>query len=292
MRTDISTTTTATTAFAALTAEIRKYPVFTLEQEVEKFEAFSKAEGSVRDELRREIANANLRFVLSIAKKYSRDGDMVSALVSVGTFGLYKAIDRFDLSLGYKFISSAIHWIRAEFSEYFRGDANFVRRTNNAKVGSKDAAIRERFLQTEQREPTEQEIIDALEEEYGITISDKYDIVNVRVNSMDAKVSEDDGEATLGEVGEVAMATASRNEFEREIDEEDNRYRVAKLLDGLSVREQEIVCRKFGIGFEREYELDEIADYLDCTHERVRQLLDGALVKLKGRARMLAKLAM
>lgn len=292
IRTDSAVITNATDALTALTNEIRRYSVFDNDAEVEAFTALANASTDAeKDSIRRRIAEANLRFALSIAKKYSTDGDKVAELVSVATIGLYKAIDSFDLSRGFKFISHAIHWIRAEFSEHFRGDANFVRRSNNAKIGSKDNEIRRRFLQTEMREPTEDEVIEALEREYNIKVNDKLDVVRIHTASLDSTIGTDDGDsATLSEVGDIAIATASRNGYEAEMDKEDNESKVSALLKGLSIREQEIVCRKFGIGFDREYELDEIADELGYTHERVRQLLGQALNKLKGRAKMLQRL--
>ena len=283
------TATTNTAALAALTADIRRYPMLTVDEEIEKFEEYATASESRREQLRSEIACANLRFALSVAKKYSNDGNTVAELVSLATIGLYRAIDTFDLSKGFRFISHAVFWIRAEFSEYFRGDANFVRRSNNAKVGSKERAIRERFFQTEMREPSEEEILAALKEEYGIVLTDKIDVIRVRTNSLDERVSSEE-EATVGEVGEIALATATRNGYEEESEREDTEYRVRQLLDGLSVREQEIVCRKFGIGFDREYELDEIAEALDYPNERVRQILAQALVKMKGRNKALSAL--
>lgn len=291
IRTSSAVITNATDALTALTNEIRRYTVFDNDAEIEAFTALANASTEAeKDSIRRRIAEANLRFALSIAKKYSTDGDKVAELVSVATIGLYKAIDTFDLSRGFKFISHAIHWIRAEFSEHFRGDANFIRRSNNAKIGSKDNEIRRRFLQTEMREPSEDEIIEALEREYNIKVNDKLDVVRVRTASLDSTIGTDDGDtATVGEVGEIALATASRNDYEAEINKEDNEYRVSVLMQGLSVREQEIVSRKFGIGFDRAYELDEIATELGYTHERVRQLLAEALKKLKGRANMLKK---
>jgi hypothetical protein len=124
----------------------------------------------------------------------------------------------------------------------------------------------------------------------GVLVNDKLDVVRVRTASLDSTIGTDDGDtATVGEVGEIALATASRNDYEAEINKEDNEYRVSVLMQGLSVREQEIVSRKFGIGFDRAYELDEIATELGYTHERVRQLLAEALKKLKGRANMLKR---
>ena len=288
--TTTSNTTTNTALLSALTAEVRKYNVLSSDEEVEMFNEFATATESRKAELRKAIANANLRFVLSVAKKYASDGDKVCELVSIGTMGLYKAIDTFDVSKGFRFISHAVFWIRAEISEFFRSENALVRRSNNAKIGSKELAIRERFYQTEMREPTEEEIIDALESEYGIKVVDKVDVIRVTTARLDDKVSSDGEGDTLSEVGEVALATASQNDYERESEVEDAQYRVGRLLSGLSFREQEIVCRRFGIGYEREYELDEIADALGYTHERVRQILASTLVKLRGREKALAAL--
>lgn len=288
--TTITNTTTNTKALLALTAEIRRYDVLSAERESELFSEFATAGESRKAEIRKEIANANMRFVLSVAKKYSGDGDKVCELVSIGTMGIYKAVDTFDMSKGFRFISHAVHWIRAEISEYFRSEDALVRRSNNAKIGGKENAVRQRFLQTEMREPSEDEIIDALESEYGIKVLDKCDVVRVTTARLDDNVSSDGDGDTLSEIGDVAMAMASVNGYERESELEDARYRAARLLKGLSFRESEIVCRKFGIGYDREYELDEIADTLGYTHERVRQILRDTLTKLRGKERVLSAL--
>ena len=288
--TTITNTTTNTKALLALTAEIRRYSVLTAEREFELLSEFATASESRKAEIRKEIANANMRFVLSVAKKYSGDGDKVCELVSIGTMGIYKAVDTFDLSKGFRFISHAVHWIRAEISEYFRSEDALVRRSNNAKIGSKENAVRQKFLQTEMREPSEDEIIEALESEYGIKVLDKCDVVKVTTARLDDNVSSDGDGDTLSEIGDVAMAMASVNGYERESELEDARYRAARLLKGLSFRESEIVCRKFGIGYDREYELDEIAEILGYTHERVRQILRDTLTKLRGKERVLSAL--
>ena len=278
--TTTATTTNNTNALNALTANIRRYAVMTPDEEVEKFAEYAAAHGARREAIKNEIVCANLRFALSIAKKYTKDGDEVCSLVSLATMGLMDAVDTFDVSLGYRFISHAVHSIRGEFSRYFRTDANFVRKSNNAKVGSKDKEIRDKFFQTEHREPTEDEIIAALKEEYGVVIVDKTDVVSVRTSSLDARVSTDD-EGTVAEVGEIAIATATTNEFVRQTELEQAQYEVSRLLSCLSVREQNVVCRKFGIGYESEQDLDAIGEALGYTAERCRQLLKSALAKMK-----------
>ena len=281
--------TVRTSSLDALTADIRRYAVLNADDEIEKFNAYIVATGAEKERIKSEIACANLRFVLSVAKKFSADGDTICGLVSAGTIGLYRAIETFDPSRGFKFISQAVHWIRAFMSEFFKENV-LVRRTNNAIIGSKDKIIAERFLQREMREPTEDEIIEALEQEYGIKVLNRVDICTVRASSIDETVSSDDDAATVGEIGEIALATSSRNGFEREMEKEDAKAQVDKLLAGLSFRERDIICRRFGIGYDREYEIDEIAEEIGYTAERVRQILKNAMPRLKARQKALARL--
>lgn len=286
INTKIAVRINRTNALDALTADIRKYPVMSFDEELEAFDALASAQSEdERNAIKRRIANANLRFVLSVANKYSSDGDTVAELVSIGTIGLMRAMDSFDVSKGFKFITHAVHWIRAEYAEYFRGDANFVRRSNNAKIGLKDARIVERFLQTEMREPTEQELIDALAEEYGIEVKNKLDVVRVKTNFIsEALNSEDD--STAEESGEFATATATYNEFEDEIEREAQRETVKKIMHMLTVREQDILCRFYGIDCEEET-AETIAERYGYTPERIRQIVVNEIPK-KVRARMSA----
>jgi len=283
INTTATATVTMTDSLARLVADIRRYNTLTQDEEAELCSEYKIAEGARKEALKQKLVNANLRFVLSVAKKYSKDGDFVCELVSIGTMGLIKSLDDFDVTRGFKLISFAVHKIYAEISEYFRTDANLVRKTNNAIIGGKDKKVAEKLYKENFREPTEDEIVEALEKEYGLSV-DRADVVAVRATSLDSNVSSDDDACTVAESGEVAMTTATRNDYEAVMDAEDLSVKTQKLLNGLSVREQDIVCRKFGIGYDREYELDEIADELGYTHERCRQLLKGALAKMKTRA--------
>ena len=278
INTRISTRVNNTDALTALKAGIRKYEVMSSDEEIEAFEALAAATSDdERNAIKQRIANANLRFVLSVAHKYSSDGDKVAELVSIGTIGLYRAIDTFDISKGFKFISHAIHWIRAEFCEFFRSDANFVRRSNNAKIGTKDRRIVERYLQTEQREPTEDELIEALEKEYGIEVKNRLDVVRVRTDFISESMNSDD-DSTVEDSGEFATATATTNDYEAEIEREAQKALVAKIMSRLTVREQEIVSRYFGIDREAQ-DTSIIAEEFGLTEERVRQLVVNDIPK-------------
>lgn len=286
INTKISVRTNRTSALDALTADIRKHPVMSLDEEIAAFEALAASNNEEeRFAIKRRIANANLRFVLSVAKKYSTNGDTVAELVSVGTIGLMRAMDCFDLSKGFKFISHAVHWIRAEYSEYFRSDANFIRRSNNAKIGTKDSRIVERFLQTEMREPTEQELIDALEQEYGIEVRNKIDVVRIKTDFISERINSED-DSTMEESGEFAIATAVRNSYEDEIEQEAKKASVKKIMGLLTVKEQDILSRFYGIDCEEET-AEAIAERYGYTPERIRQIVVNEIPK-KVRARMSA----
>lgn len=283
----INTTTATrvvnTNALTTLKADIRRYPIMSVEEEISAFNALSAAKTEEeRNAIMKEIANANLRFVLSVAQKYSSDGDKVAELVSVGTIGLYRAMESFDLTRGFKFISHAVSWIRAEFAAFFRTDANMVRRSNNGIIGSKDKKIAERFFQTEFREPSEEEIIEALEDEYGIKVKYKGDVVKIRTKSINDKANGED-ESTYEDTEEYNTATAVRNDYEGEMEREHLSTAVDNILSVLPIKTQSIIRKYFGIGCE-EQTLESIAEEFGYTAERVRQIVVNTAKSLKGRA--------
>ena len=286
IRTNTEVIVNNTNILTALKSDIFKKSVpFTNEEEVSAFEAYAVAEGSEKDRIRTEIVNANLRFALAIAQKYTTDGDKIAELVSIATIGLYNAVDTFNLAKGYKFITHAIYSIRAEFSEFFRNDANFVRRSNNAVIGTKDRKVAEKIRQREMREPSEEEIIEALKAEYGIEVKYSGDIVALRTKSIDDYSSAEE-ESTFEDSAEFNTATASSNGYESEIEAEHNAYVVSNLLKSLPVKERDIITKYFGIGCE-EMTIENIAEELDCTAERVRQIIKGCLAKIKDKAKRL-----
>lgn len=286
--TRISSCVTNTTALNALKNEARKYPLMSVEEEVAAFTEYNaETDEKKRQAIKKRIATANLGFLISLAQKFSHDGDRVAELVSVGIDGMYKAIDKFDVSRGFKFISCAVYWIRASFSEFFNSsDSNLVRRTNNTIVGSKDAHIRERFYQEEHREPTEDELLEALEEEYGIKLRNKLDVVQIRHKSIDEKINSDD-DSTFADTAEFSGATASRNEYEDTADKEQLSFVVSRLLPLLTIKEQDIVRKYFGIDCD-EMCAEAIAEELGYTPERIRQIVTNEIPKkLRSKAKRL-----
>lgn len=275
-----------TTALLKLKSDINRYPMMTPEEEVLAFQELRATEDEKeRREIINKIINANLRFALSISQKFSRNGDKVAELVSLATIGMEKAAKKFDYTKGFKFISQAVYWIRAEFTEYFRTENNLVRRSNASVIGTKDKQIAERFWQTEHREPTEEELIEALEAEFGITIRNRVDVIRVHTKSIDEKINGED-ESTFADTAEFGEATASRNEYEAEMDNEQLKFVVSRLMPMLTIKEQDIIKKSFGIDCEP-MDAEAIAEEYDYTAERIRQIIRGALVKMRSKAKKL-----
>jgi len=240
INTTIATTTYRTSATNAFLADARRYELLSEEEIVN---LISKAkQGDIVAQ--NKIVNHNLRFIFSLCNCFAK-GDEVLDLVSLATIGMIKAIDSFDATRGFKFLSYAVHYMRLEISEYFRTTAPMIEVTNSAKIGSKAKKIADKFYQQEMRMPSEEEIIDLLDSEYGIKINDKRDVMNANVSSINEQIGEE-GE-TAEEIGEVAMLTASTNDYE-EIENEEYDKRIVNLfLSTLSVRDANIMKMIFGV---------------------------------------------
>lgn len=218
-------------------------------------------------------------FMLSFASKFAK-GDEVLELISCATIGMKKAMESFDASRGTKFISYAVHYMYMEISKYFREVAPMIRRASDAKISSKATRISDKFFAVNGRYPSEEEIVDSLKDEFGLEASTS-DVVLIRVSSMDSKVSSDEDSEVASEVGEIAVSTASRNEFLAEEEKEHNAYLVSKMLRVLTPMERNVISMVYGVdGNETAHELDDVAERYGLTAERVRQIKVGAERKL------------
>lgn len=263
-------------------AEARKYPVLTAEEELELVFRIQKGDESAKSEL----VNSNLRFIYSLASKFAR-GDEVLDLCSLATIGMMTAMDSYDATRGVRFLSYAVHYMRMEISAYYAADAQLVRNKTHHNVGTRAAAVNEKFFAENGRMPSEDELVEILNDEYDMEIKDRISVIRHSYSSLDSRIDEDG--ATAQEVGEIAIATASRNEAEVEADKEDAAHKVNVLLASLPLRYRTILEMSFGLGeYEGiEHEDDMIADRLGITRERVRQIRLKSLELLKGRAAML-----
>ncbi len=221
------------------------------------------------------LTKANLRFVVSVAKQYQNQGLSLPDLINEGNVGLIKAARRFDETRGFKFISYAVWWIRQSVLQAIAEQSRIVRLPLN-QVGSLNKIKKEisRLEQTFERPPTIAEISESLDiPEYKIS-----DVMKINSNyvSMDAPLSsEDDTKFVDTFVPEDNTNTDSLLIKESLFEE------IQRTLSTLSEKEKDILNLYFGIGCNHELTLEEIGAKFDLTRERVRQIKERAIRRLK-----------
>ncbi len=257
--------------------DISKVGLVTAEEETELAKLIRDGDKDALEKL----TKANLRFVVSVAKQYQNQGLNLSDLINEGNIGLIKAAERFDETRGFKFISYAVWWIRQSIMQAIAEQARIVRLPLN-KIGS-ITKINRTFAQLEQiheREPSIDEVAELLE----ITSDEVKDSLNIsgRHISVDAPLSSDEESNTMLDVltekegilnpDKRLMTESLRNEIERS-------------LSTLSYREAEVLRLYFGINCKSPLTLEEIGEEFELTRERVRQIKEKALRKLKHTSR-------
>ena len=252
--------------------EIGKVELITPEEEVRLATLIKQGDQRALDRL----TKANLRFVVSVAKQYQNQGLSLPDLINEGNLGLIKAAQRFDETKGFKFISYAVWWIRQSILQAIAEQARIVRLPLN-KVGLTNR-IHKAFSLLEQefeREPSPEELAEVLNMELSEVESTLG--INARHISMDTPLAEGE-ESTLLDVlvnhnAEKADAELAHTQsLKTEID---------RSLQTLTERQKEVICFFFGIGVDHPLSLEDIGDRFNLTRERVRQIKDKAILKLR-----------
>ncbi|KAB8155011.1 sigma-70 family RNA polymerase sigma factor [Kordia sp. TARA_039_SRF] len=251
--------------------EISKLEMITAEEEVELAQKIKSGDENALNKL----VNANLRFVVSVAKQYQNQGLKLTDLINEGNIGLVKAARRFDETRGFKFISYAVWWIRQSILQALAEQSRIVRLPLN-KIGSINK-INKAFSILEQelnRPPTAKEIAKYLD----ITVAEvKLSMKNSgRHISMDAPLKQ--GETST--LYDVVKSGESPNP-QRELLKESLTLEINRVLDTLSPKEADVIRLYFGIGIEHSMSLVEIGQCFDLTRERVRQIKERALRRMR-----------
>jgi RNA polymerase primary sigma factor len=256
--------------------EIGKVELITPEEEVKLAIRIKNGDEAALDKL----TKANLRFVVSVAKQYQNQGLTLPDLINEGNLGLIKAAQRFDETRGFKFISYAVWWIRQSILQALAEQSRIVRLPLN-KVGLTNR-ISKAYSQLEQeyeREPTPEELATLLDmdaEEIAATLG-----VAARHVSMDQPLS--DGEdSTLIDVliNHDAVSTDNELEFKASLKTE-----IDRSLSTLTERQKDVIRFFFGIGVDHALSLEDIGEHFNLTRERVRQIKDKAITKLRSTSR-------
>ncbi|MDR0667160.1 MAG: RNA polymerase sigma factor RpoD/SigA [Prevotellaceae bacterium] len=251
--------------------EIGREELITVEDEVELAQRIKRGDQEALEKLTR----ANLRFVVSVAKQYQNQGLSLPDLINEGNLGLIKAAEKFDETRGFKFISYAVWWIRQSILQALAEQSRIVRLPLN-QVGSLNKINKAlaKFEQEHERLPSPEELADLLEipkEKIMDTLR-----VSGRHVSVDAPFVEGEDNSLL----DVLVNTDSPN-ADRGLINESLSTEIERALSTLTEREREIVKCFFGIGGASELTLEEIGDKFELTRERVRQIKEKAIRRLR-----------
>ena len=252
--------------------EVNRYPMATVDEEVTLAQRIRQG-GKEADKARQRLIEANLRFVISVANQYHQPNMDLSDLISEGNIGLIKAAELFDDTRGFKFISYAVWWIRQSISSAICENGRAIRLPlNQQALLSKYFILMNKTIQKEQREPTTAEFAEFADiSEYKASMLIEQ---NHKTLSMDAPLSED----TETSVGDLVP---SRYITDDSLDKESLHQDIAAILNHiLTAKEREIILRSFGIGCKEEG-LEDIGVSLGLSRERVRQIREKALCKIR-----------
>jgi RNA polymerase primary sigma factor len=256
--------------------EIGKEDLLTPEEEVELARRIRQGDQTALEKLTR----ANLRFVVSVAKQYQNNSLSLNDLINEGNLGLVKAAQKFDETRGFKFISYAVWWIRQSIIQALAEHSRMVRLPLN-KVGSltKINKVFSELEQKYQREPTPEEVAAVM----GITLEEVEATLGISARhvSMDAPFTDGESNALID-----VLQNANAEETDKHLDYKDSlRIETERTLASLTDREKEVIKLFFGIGVEHPMTLEDIGDQLGITRERIRQIKDKAITKLRSQSR-------
>lgn len=251
--------------------EIGKVELLTPQEEVELAVKIKQGDKDAFEKLTR----ANLRFVVSVAKQYQNQGLSLGDLINEGNLGLIKAARRFDETRGFKFISYAVWWIRQSILQALAEQSRIVRLPLNRvgalnKIGRAYSALEQEF----EREPSPEELANELE----MDISDVSDTLKIsgRHLSMDAPFAQGEENRLLDVLENEELPSPDTTLMSESLKEE-----IRRALSKLPEREAEVIKLYFGLNDEPPLTLEEIGDKFNLTRERVRQIKEKAIRRLR-----------
>jgi len=255
--------------------EISEVPLISPEEEIELARQIKKGDQAALEKL----TKANLRFVVSVAKLYQNKGFSLGDLINEGNLGLIKAATRFDETRGFKFISYAVWWIRQSIMQALAEQSRVVRLPLNrvnaiTKIGKASSKLEQEF----EREPSPDEIAEQLDMKNS-EVAD-----NLRVSrrhlSMDSPFSNTENNSLLD-----TIENNNHPSPDSDLIDESLKIEIETTLDTLTRREAEIVRLYFGLGYEQPMTLEEIGERFNLTRERIRQIKEKALRRLRHTSR-------
>lgn len=262
--------------------EINNYDILSPEEEVNLFIRYKDGNDL---KAREKLLNHNLKFVVSVAKNYQVNSARISLvdLISAGNIGLLKALEKFDHTKGFKFISYAVWWIKQNILDFMNKTSNQIFLSANILFSNKKVnKLKEKLF-------TETEINYDVNDLFDMGLINEDDRRAYKIfseinspTSMDVQIS-DDNNMLFSET--ISDPNIGINDTEFDIQQ--NKYLIKKLLSAASIteRERRILFLSFGINEERTYDIYQLGDMFDMTAERIRQIKKGALLKIKDKSK-------
>ena len=250
--------------------EIGHEEMISIEEEVELAQRIRKGDRKALERL----TKANLRFVVSVAKQYQNQGLSLADLINEGNFGLIKAAEKFDETRGFKFISYAVWWIRQSILQAIAEQSRIIRLPlNQVSSVNKINKVLNKFEQENERRPS----IDEIAQDTDIPEEKIIEAFKVNTHhiSVDAPFHDDDESSLLDVIPNDAIPSTDKS-----LAEESLRAEIGRVLDILEDREKKVIEAYFGIN-QREMTLEEIGSKYGLTRERVRQIKEKAIRRLR-----------
>jgi RNA polymerase sigma factor (sigma-70 family) len=261
--------------------DLNHIDVISPEEEERLFDIYRNPESTDEEKTaaRDRLVMGNARLIVSLVKPFATEENFLD-LFSEGAMGVMEAIDKFEPTRGLRLMSYALHYVRQRVNLYVCRVQPTVVNVNYNNI-PKIRKASERFRQDHGREASEFELADLCQEMYGIKIKDPRDLMSALIVSTGASVADGDDVMDLEETDEYVQRTASENGYEETAANEETLSTVQTLLGALSEKERDIICMSFGIGYSHPYSNDDIGMKYDCCAERIRQIVAGAIKKLR-----------
>ena len=256
-------------------ADVRRYPVPSVQEEEELFEQYRNGNEFAKDRL----ILGNLRFIYALAKIYARNETEVVDYVDEGVIGLMKALEEFDPDRGYKFITYGVWYMRRQMNYYMLTKRDMVSHSSQVgNINKKSEAFRQKYFAEFGRTPTNDEIKQALLENFNISVSKDDDLFETALSSIDEDLSED---YTVEESSDFNEKTASVNDYEEEAENDYLKEVLKEYLSVLPEKAADVVKMRYGVDYDRQYSDTEIADKYGMSVEQVEKLCSYAIAKMR-----------
>lgn len=258
---------------------VRHTQALTRDQETELFDIIRNGTEEEQQEAKEAVIESIQKFVYAMAKRYTNDEQLLLDLISEGNIGILEAIEGFDPTLGTGFLSYAVHYIRKHITSFITSN-NIIQKPYQWKTAHIIPKLKKEFFKKHERFPTDSELADLLMDSHNVKINDESILNDLGLVDIDTFVNPEHYDTNSMDF-ENNPDTYTVNDAETSGDTDQIKYVVAGLLDKLKPREAKIMSLLYGINCDYEHTPEDIAVSLGMTRERVRQLAEESIKKMR-----------